>query len=82
MCLFVKKVFGVHSKATNVAVKGDLGKYPLLIKIFCQKLKFWKRAIGGEHCNTYLELASKEMLAIDHSVRSSWLSTLKNMSQP
>ena len=74
---FCKRVLGVHSKATNVAVMGELGKYPLLVKILCQKLKFWKRAIGGEHCNTYLELASKEMLAIDHSVRSSWLSTLK-----
>ena len=55
MCLFCKWVLGVHSKATNVAVMGELGKNPLLIKILCQKLKFWKRAIGWEHCSTYLE---------------------------
>jgi len=38
-----KYVLGVSKRATNAAVKGELGRYPLLITILTQSYKFWAR---------------------------------------
>lgn len=36
---FCKSLLGVHRKATNAAVLGDLGRYPLMIFILKQAIK-------------------------------------------
>ena len=33
-------MLGVNSKATNLAVRGETGRYPLLIKILANKFKY------------------------------------------
>ena len=40
---FVKVVLGMHSKTCNLAVRSELGKLPLHIKIFSSVLKYWPR---------------------------------------
>ena len=40
---FMKVVLGVHSKACNLAVRSELGRLPLHIKIFSSVLKYWAR---------------------------------------
>ena len=40
---FMKIALGVNSKATNFAVKSDLGRFPLHIKIYTTMLKYWIR---------------------------------------
>ena len=39
----MKIVLGVNSKATNFAVRSDLGRFPLHIRIFTAMLKYWNR---------------------------------------
>jgi len=38
---FCKIVLGVHRKATNNAVRGELGSYPLLISMIALAVKYW-----------------------------------------
>lgn len=38
---FCKLILGVHRKATNHAVRGELGSYPLLIFMLSISLKYW-----------------------------------------
>lgn len=39
---FCKYLLGVHRKASNVAVRGELGRFPLLIEL-CHSIKNWLR---------------------------------------
>jgi hypothetical protein len=36
-----KLILGVHRKATNNAVRGELGSYPLLISMLTLSFKYW-----------------------------------------
>ena len=38
---FCKLILGVHRKATNHAVRGDLGSLPILIPMLCHSIKYW-----------------------------------------
>ena len=38
---FCKTVLGVHKKATNNAVRGELGSYPILISMIALAIKYW-----------------------------------------
>ena len=47
---FYKYILGVHKRATNLAVNGDLGRTPYFIDIICTILKYLKRSrLGGGH---------------------------------
>ena len=40
---FCKRVLGVHSKSTNLAVIAELGRYPMIIQISTLVIKYWLR---------------------------------------
>ena len=40
---FMKIALGVNSKAPNFAVRSQLGRFPLDIKIYTAVLKYWNR---------------------------------------
>ena len=40
---FMKRILGQKPNAINVAVRGELGSYPLYIKAIVQAVKFWNR---------------------------------------
>ncbi len=44
---FCKILLGVHRKATNTAVRGALGTYPISLHILKQVLKYWMRMSRG-----------------------------------
>ena len=47
LCMkFYKYILGVHSKSTNIAVLGDLGRSPLNIDIICSIMKYFQRLQG------------------------------------
>jgi hypothetical protein len=43
LILFFKYLLGAHKKATNAAVRRELGEYPLLMGLLPQSGKFWLR---------------------------------------
>ena len=40
---FYKYILGVHKRATNLAVNGDLGRTPYFIDIICSILKYFRK---------------------------------------
>ena len=76
---FCKSCLGVDRKATNVAVMGELGRYPVFVQIVIQMVNFWQHVRDGEHSNPYLLDAGKEMILISHQDPRSWLNRLNMM---
>lgn len=43
---FCKTTLGVHSKATNIAVRLELGRLPIIHKIYINMIKYWFRLLS------------------------------------
>ena len=54
---FCKRVLGVHSKSTNIAVFGELGRTPLVIK-------YWFRIKSPSFSNTLVGEAAKACMKL------------------
>ena len=69
---FCKAILGVHKKASNVAVRGELGRYPTLIYILKQVLKNWFRITSYEHKQSILYNTYMCNLEIHHAKKCCW----------
>ena len=47
---FMKIALGVNYKATNFAVRSELGRFPSHIKIYTAMLKNWNRVANDSDC--------------------------------
>lgn len=52
---FCRYILGVHRKSTNIAVRAELGKYPLLTDILTHSAKYWIQL-----CNTGIDSMVKK----------------------
>ena len=77
---FCKRVLMVHSRTTNAAVMGELGRFPVFIKIIGQQIKFWNRMHKDDHKNILLEAAAEESGQLCKAVKGTWLGLLKEYS--
>ena len=75
---FCKSILGVHRKASNAAVLGDLGRYPLIIFIIKQAIKFWSRVAAG-NSNKVLQACYLENVNLVNKGKQCWLGHLKNI---
>ena len=75
---YLKIILGVHSKATNAAVRGEVGRYPLAIKIVQSMLRFWKHIDDVSYDNPLLKEARAECDNV-LDTPGSWLTTIKQM---
>jgi len=75
---FCKYLLGVHRKASNVAVKGELGRFPLLIELLCHSIKNWSRICDVSDFSilksTYVEACNNMSF-----VPNSWASNIKGI---
>lgn len=70
---FLKFVLNVNKFASNVLVRGELGRFPLSLKVFSLSIKYWhKIAIGGSP-NILLNHAFHSEM----SICSQWLESVK-----
>ena len=60
-----KMALGVHSKASNLAVKGELGRFPLHIIIYKRIFKYFMRFISFSN-NTILSSALEANIHMDN----------------
>ena len=75
---FMKVVFGVHSKACNLAVRSELGRLPLHIKIFSSVLKYWAR-LDELNDNPIMMNATETNTELFASKKFSWISPVKKL---
>ena len=78
---FCKYLLGVNKKASNLAVRGELGRYPLLIDVVLSMVKYWVRLNDTKNKitdNLLLETI-KENKAMADKNQPCWLTCLKTV---
>ena len=75
-----KMVLGVHSKASNLAVKGELGRYPLRIIIYTRIFESLNisRLLSLPN-NKILNSALETNIHLDDMGKHSWFTTIKHL---
>ena len=56
---FCKRILGVHSKSTNLAVIAELGRYPMIIQISTQVIKYWLRINSSIYESQFVSKAAR-----------------------
>ena len=76
-----KHLLGVHSKASNFAVRGELRCYPINICLYTRLLKFFFHLIEISQGNPLIENSLKECNILLEDRKTSWLSTISHLLQ-
>jgi hypothetical protein len=75
---FCKYTLGVTKKATNSAVMGELGRFPLGMDVIAAILNFWSHATG-DYNNPLLDEAIAESINLNSRGINSWFSFLSGV---
>ena len=70
-----KSILGVGSKASNLAVVGELGRYPLYIDIVINMIKYWIR-LHEDKTNCMLKAALDENNKMHNNGQHCWVSCI------
>jgi hypothetical protein len=73
----LKYICGVHKKASNYAVMGELGRYPLYIEILSNCTKYLQHIYKSD--GTLLASALQENIVLNNNRKSCWLSSIHFM---
>ena len=71
-----KFLLGVHSKSTNAAVRGETGRYPLLINVLNLSNRYYGR-VRSLDCNTLVKISCTDQSI--QNLNSSWPRVMDNM---
>jgi len=74
---FCKRILNVKLSASNAAVYGELGRYPLYINRYCQIVKYWTKVTTTENC--ILSSAYSCALSDCNNGKRNWASSVKNI---
>ena len=73
---FLKYILGVHKNASNAAVRGELGAYPLIVTSICHSINYWVHL--WKHDNK--SLVYKCLLDISYSnSTNNWTHSIKKI---
>ena len=76
---FCKSILGVSKKATNLAVLGELGRYPLILDSILNVMKFYQHLEKSD--NKLLFNALQESININKGKTFSWYTFVEKMAQ-
>ena len=69
-----KVSLGVHEKASNMAVRGDIGVYPLNIEIYVRIVKYRFHLLKlAEQGNGLIKLGLRECITLVSGDKKCWL---------
>ena len=69
-----KNSLGVHKKASNMAVRGDIGMYPLNIEIYVRTVKYCFHLLEfAEQGNELIKLGLRECITLVSGDKKCWL---------
>ena len=76
---FVSRMaLGVHSKASNQAVKGELGRFPLHLIIYTRIFKYFLRLLTLQN-NQILNSALEINIHLNNVSKHSWFTTVRHL---
>ena len=73
-----KMALGVHSKASNHAVKGELGRFPLHLLIYTRIFEYFLRLLTLQN-NQILNSALEINIHLNNVSKHSWFTTVKHL---
>ena len=78
---FCKYLLGVNKKASNLAVRGELGRYPLYIDVVLSMIKYWIRFHDHKNkiSDNLLTEALKENYSMSEENQHCWLTCIKTI---
>ena len=76
---YMKIIMGVHSKATNAAVRGELGRYPIGICIVKNMLKYWDHHLEDDEYNNPILKEAKDECYNLIDINGSWFNSVKQI---
>ena len=74
-----RMVLSVHKKASTLAVLGELGRYPLLVKALVHTFKYEWMLGKKSHKNSLIALAYTEMCSFAAAGTDCWLTRVNKM---
>ncbi|XP_052260175.1 uncharacterized protein LOC127864540 [Dreissena polymorpha] len=74
---FCKRLLQVKINTCNVAVYGELGRYPLYVNRFVKIIKYWFKILTSE--NIIMQIVYKQALNDCNKGFTNWVSHVKNM---
>ena len=74
---FCKRLLQVKINTCNVAVYGELGRYPLYVNRFVKIIKYWFKVLNNE--NIIMQTVYKQALSDCNKGYTNWVSNVKNM---
>ena len=77
---FCKTILHVKKSTPSCMVYGELGRFPLDIRIKCRLITFWSRLVSSDLCRTSCILYNlMYSLYVKDSFHSNWLKFVKNI---
>ena len=73
-----KMALGVHSKASNHAVKGELGRFPLHLIIYTRIFKYFLRLLTLQN-NQILNSALEIRIHLNNVGKHSWFTNVRHL---
>ena len=74
---FCKYLLGVKKRSTNIAVTGELGRYPLFLEIIFNMIKYWIRLKSSD--NILLKGAFSVSQALCNEGKQSWVDCIQTV---
>ena len=75
----MKLILGVHSKTCNLAVRSELGREPVHLKIYTSVLKYWGRVHHELKDNLIIMDTLDANMKLSQSSKNSWFSTVHHI---
>ena len=77
--IFMKLILGVHSKTCDSAVRSELGREPMHVKIYISVLKYWAR-VNQELKDSPIIMGTLDAnMKLSQSNKNSWFSTVHHI---
>lgn len=71
---FLRRSLGVHKKTTNIALLSEVGKYPIILKVYLNIFKYWIRLLNNP--SNLLKEALKINMKYEEVGNLSWSRTV------
>ena len=74
-----KYLLGVNKYSTNAAVKGELGRYPLMVKFLNHSLKYWFRMHSPDNHSSFYKMSYIDSLCWSTNSSISWCTYISKL---
>ena len=76
-----RMILGVHKKSSRLAVLGELGRYPLMVKGLCNTLKYHAHLCKVNGSDSLLGMAVTEMSLTNDPNLTSWWGRVNKLKE-